>query len=225
VRPCSSTREYYERAIGKLWPVGNRSQEEEGLAQFLVYILESKAFHASTESGEDGEPESFVLAHADFNLQNILVDPKTGEVAGIIDWEGAHIVPRCVGFTSVPLSLRCDWVDTYAFLPDGPGTYQEWSVQKYEQYRKSYARAMKYSMGCTSDSFFTEKSAAYNAFHTTLFPEVHYYNGKLRDLVKKVLWQAMPYADARFVVRKLTEGDDNFKSVVRKGVLNFFAPC
>jgi aminoglycoside phosphotransferase (APT) family kinase protein len=30
------------------------------------------------------------LAHSDFNAKNLLVDPSTGEVTGVVDWEFAH---------------------------------------------------------------------------------------------------------------------------------------
>jgi aminoglycoside phosphotransferase (APT) family kinase protein len=30
------------------------------------------------------------LAHSDFNAKNLLVDPGTGDVTGLVDWEFAH---------------------------------------------------------------------------------------------------------------------------------------
>jgi aminoglycoside phosphotransferase (APT) family kinase protein len=40
----------------------------------------------------DGSPdaERVVLAHSDFNPKNLLVDPGTGDVTGLVDWEFAH---------------------------------------------------------------------------------------------------------------------------------------
>lgn len=38
-----------------------------------------------------------VLTHSDLNEMNILVDPSTGEVTGVVDWAGASILP--FGFT------------------------------------------------------------------------------------------------------------------------------
>ena len=36
------------------------------------------------------EVTRFCLVHSDFNAKNILVDPDTGEVTGLLDWEFAH---------------------------------------------------------------------------------------------------------------------------------------
>ncbi|HEX2175383.1 MAG TPA: phosphotransferase [Nocardioidaceae bacterium] len=34
--------------------------------------------------------DRWCLAHSDFNAKNVLVDPTTGEVTGLVDWEFAH---------------------------------------------------------------------------------------------------------------------------------------
>jgi aminoglycoside phosphotransferase (APT) family kinase protein len=34
--------------------------------------------------------DRWCLAHSDFNAKNLLVDPSTGEVTGLVDWEFAH---------------------------------------------------------------------------------------------------------------------------------------
>lgn len=38
-----------------------------------------------------------VLAHSDLNEMNILVDPNSGKITGVVDWPGASIQP--FGFT------------------------------------------------------------------------------------------------------------------------------
>jgi aminoglycoside phosphotransferase (APT) family kinase protein len=67
------------------------------------------------------------LVHSDFNPKNILVDPSTGEVTGLVDWEFAHAGSP---FTDLGNLLRLDrrpaFVDavlsTYAELVvDAPG--------------------------------------------------------------------------------------------------------
>jgi aminoglycoside phosphotransferase len=50
------------------------------------------------------EPETFVLLHCDLDLQNVLVDDD-GEVTGILDWDSCSVVPRSVGYASLPLLL------------------------------------------------------------------------------------------------------------------------
>lgn len=43
-------------------------------------------------SDEEG-PDSFCLHHSDLNAANILVDPDTFEITGIVDWEFINVVP------------------------------------------------------------------------------------------------------------------------------------
>jgi len=45
------------------------------------------------------------LVHSDFNPKNLLVDPETGEVTGLVDWEFAHAGHR---FTDLGNLLRFD---------------------------------------------------------------------------------------------------------------------
>ena len=52
--------------------------------------------------------QSFVLTHADFDLQNILVSPD-GHLISIIDWDGVVFAPRCLGNERYPNWLISDW--------------------------------------------------------------------------------------------------------------------
>lgn len=51
----------------------------------LVDLAEEVSDDARHEDGA-----RFVLVHSDFNAKNILVDPETSEVTGLLDWEFAH---------------------------------------------------------------------------------------------------------------------------------------
>ena len=42
---------------------------------------------------DEEERQSYVLNHSDLNLANILVDPETFDITGIIDWEMVNVVP------------------------------------------------------------------------------------------------------------------------------------
>lgn len=59
------------------------------------------------DSQYDGAP--FVLSHPDLDSQNVLVDPKTFNITGFIDWDGAHIGPRLGGFARYPAWITRDW--------------------------------------------------------------------------------------------------------------------
>ncbi|KAK4697900.1 hypothetical protein P7C71_g238, partial [Lecanoromycetidae sp. Uapishka_2] len=43
---------------------------------------------------EEDEKDSFILHHHDLNAANILVDPETFEITGIVDWEMINVVPE-----------------------------------------------------------------------------------------------------------------------------------
>lgn len=43
---------------------------------------------------DEDKPASFILHHHDLNEANILVDPETFEVTGIVDWEMINVVPE-----------------------------------------------------------------------------------------------------------------------------------
>ena len=68
-----------------------------GLEAFIPFLLDRK-----TNNGP------FLLSHADFNLQNILVDPsQPGKIVGVIDWDFACTVP-VQSFCLFPRSLMFD---------------------------------------------------------------------------------------------------------------------
>lgn len=56
----------------------------------------------------DGE---FVLAHPDFDLQNILV-AEDGTLRGLIDWDGVAVLPRLIGNERYPAWLTSDWTSS-----------------------------------------------------------------------------------------------------------------
>jgi hypothetical protein len=79
------------------------------------------------------QPRTFALHHHDLSLPNILVDPATFQITGIIDWE-------CVG-------TRPHWEDTYSqFLlgpeiteeiePLAPGDMDTFRVEHWENWEK-----------------------------------------------------------------------------------------
>ena len=82
-------------------------------------------------------PYHFTLRHHDLSLANILVDPATYEVTGIVDWE-------CVG-------TRPRWEDTYPMFlvgpevedevePLAPGDTDEFRVERWEDWEKMKLR-------------------------------------------------------------------------------------
>jgi aminoglycoside phosphotransferase (APT) family kinase protein len=45
---------------------------------------------AQADDLTDGALNRFCLVHSDFNPKNLLVDPASAEITGLIDWEFAH---------------------------------------------------------------------------------------------------------------------------------------
>jgi len=54
----------------------------------------------------DGPEDAKMLWHDDLSLMNILVDPKTYSLAGIVDWESVSVVPAWETASGVPDFLR-----------------------------------------------------------------------------------------------------------------------
>ncbi|KAL8851982.1 MAG: hypothetical protein Q9221_003087 [Calogaya cf. arnoldii] len=83
---------------------------------------------------------SFVLAHPDFNLQNILVG-EDGSLRGFVDWDGVAAVPRCLGSEAYPLWLIPDW-DPHWYNPisDEENGRCDMTPAELDIYREKYAR-------------------------------------------------------------------------------------
>ncbi|KAF7544173.1 hypothetical protein G7Z17_g10163 [Cylindrodendrum hubeiense] len=54
------------------------------------------------------DTQPFVLAHPDYDIQNFMVS-DTGELQGIIDWDGVSVVPCSIGSERYPGWLTRDW--------------------------------------------------------------------------------------------------------------------
>ena len=116
------------------------------LRQFIEWIPEST----------DAEP--FVLSHPDFDIQNFLVS-ETGELVGIIDWDGVDAVPRSIGNERYPGWLTRDWDPaTYGYKPsmeDGvePRGVWEDSTATLAEYRGIYDGLVAGSRGDGAPNF------------------------------------------------------------------------
>ncbi|KAF2751323.1 hypothetical protein M011DRAFT_483258 [Sporormia fimetaria CBS 119925] len=119
------------------------------LFSILFDIMVDQIPLGTSQLARSNEKQSYVLCHPDLDLQNILTD-EDGNVTGIIDWEKALAVPRCVGYASLPLFLR---YDDHAEGGAGVWPFMQKSLH---HYREVYAGAME-ATGCL-DSLFTRKS-------------------------------------------------------------------
>ncbi|KAG8831931.1 hypothetical protein FRC17_002336 [Serendipita sp. 399] len=62
---------------------------------------------------DDEDEERFVLSHLHLSPENILVDPETGALTGIVDWEFAGFVPEWVALAP-PTWISDEWLPTWS---------------------------------------------------------------------------------------------------------------
>lgn len=189
-----SKRKYWERPAFKMAKesyhavldekfsgMGDSNLEGHGMRFILDCIYNSAPFAESKKHDNDTE-ESFVLAHNDLDFQNIYVN-DAGEIVGIIDWDNCHTVPRCVGYSSVPIWLQRDWEMRYTY-PE-KALHSPWLLSKY---RKVYAEAMKAACGGPdTDAKYTEMSGLYRPVHLLLYGDNASAGAREQDLALKIV--------------------------------------
>lgn len=130
-----------------------------GHRMFMNLVLRSKVFNETRIDGKN-----FVLRHEDLDFQNILCDPKTGMVTGIIDWDNCRAVPRSIGYASLPLFLIRDWHPNFEFQQG------EIHGKDLPTYRKMYADAMHRAIGdYNDDAKYTLKSCIFQGINSSLY--------------------------------------------------------
>lgn len=93
-------------------------------------------------------PNPFVLAHPDFDIQNVLVSDD-GQLQGIIDWDGVAAVPRSTGNGCYPSWLTRDWDPmSYDYQEpteddEEPPVNTEDSPENLKRYRQVYRESFK----------------------------------------------------------------------------------
>ncbi|RAH63905.1 uncharacterized protein BO66DRAFT_257738 [Aspergillus aculeatinus CBS 121060] len=104
--------------------------------------------------------ESFVLSVPDLSAKNVLVDEQ-GAVTGFVDWDGAHTMPRYLGYSSFPGWITTDlnplhfiWAEDFEEPPE-----------LLKQYRLLYNRKMQGLLRGSGDAKFVHKSHIYEAMH------------------------------------------------------------
>ena len=124
-RPCpfSSGTSYYVNLLQERWSALQKTypNTEEAWLHWKVHNYLSSILISYVKS----EVDKFYLAHTDLNLCNILIDPKTGSITGIIDWEFACTVPA-QATDHFPLLLRKDrFIEEFQDTYDDPETELE----------------------------------------------------------------------------------------------------
>jgi hypothetical protein len=77
----------------------------------------------------------FCLAHDDFNVQNILINPETGRITAVLDWDYACVKP-IQSVLSYPESLRWD------LLAPVNSSFEAYQIIWAQTYRRHWAESM-----------------------------------------------------------------------------------
>jgi serine/threonine protein kinase len=170
---------------------------------------------APSEDVSNGFPthETFVLRHDDLDLQNILVDNE-GNVTGIIDWDGSAAVPHCLGYTSMPIFLRRDWLPDYSIsrLP-----HMSWAL---DRYREVYAQAV-HEFCKSSDARYTRKSPMYQLVLAALDKDA-----QCIDVVEMLLHEIpeLRRVDVNAFCRRLGHGWPAAEEVLKAKIAEWLKP-
>jgi hypothetical protein len=128
-----------------------------------LYKLITEAFLVAAEVPDLDTDEDFVLMHADFDIQNMMVDDE-GNLTGVLDWDGLSSQPRQAGWSMVPFWLQNDWSPSYQWPPAIGVNYVMVRPDEFERYRHDYARYLWETCSGVGDCRFTAKSHIYRAF-------------------------------------------------------------
>ena len=129
--PYHDSADYFQCMLDK--HLQNKTDISRGVSQALRLFLDWIPKEAPIET------ETFVMAHPDFNLQNVLV-AEDGTLQGLIDWDGVSAVPRSVGCL-FPKWLTFDWDPAkYTYGMDFGSKFQyHHSPAEMKHYRALYA--------------------------------------------------------------------------------------
>lgn len=161
IGPFDTSKEYFEALLSL-----HKSPNYEsalGRRQLLNMMLQSIPLSVPMKTS-DTESESFVLAHPDFDSQNIYVS-EDGTLTALLDWDDVQTVPRCIGYTKYPSWITRDW-DPLCYGYGDPDSREENSPEELELYRSRYANKMKLLVSETRD--FSTKSHILEALWITV---------------------------------------------------------
>ena len=105
------------------------------------------------------DDEGFVLTAPDFDSQNVMVDDD-GRLMGIVDWDLASTMLRCIGYCRYPAWITRDW-DPVGY--GWPGSEEENSPEELKRYREYYDGSLGSHHRRMKGWEFTERSHMWGA--------------------------------------------------------------
>ncbi|RAL00326.1 uncharacterized protein BO80DRAFT_408631 [Aspergillus ibericus CBS 121593] len=155
--PYESTVEFLRDRLAVTSNEGlGSSPYEIGCRIFLDMMI--SCLPLSTKRRTD-DRETFVLAVPQFESKNIRLDEYCN-VTGIIDWEGAHTMPRFLGYAVFP-----GWItrDLDPVVYGWPYDTREDSPEQLKRYRLLYNRKMQGLLRGVGDARFVNKTHIFEA--------------------------------------------------------------
>ncbi|KAF8473663.1 phosphotransferase enzyme family-domain-containing protein [Russula ochroleuca] len=89
-----------------------------------------------------GDAETFSLFHDDISSDNILVDPTTHRITGIVDWECVSLQPRWEVAARVPQLLEGPEVEDGAPIPDAAPPSEEGADEFHKELRERHEQML-----------------------------------------------------------------------------------
>lgn len=194
IGPFSSTREYFEALL-----------EIQGMPRqpfkIGIHRLLKMMIHCISSSSETSKSETFVLAHPDFDSQNVLVS-EDGTLMALLDWDNFHTVPRCIGCSRYPGWITRDWDPAKYGYCLGEGCSED-SPEELTYYRKYYAEKMTTLI---SDVDYTTKSHLFEAIWIAATSQI-----SINSIVRQIFLYIFPQTendslDFYNIVTDLAEG-------------------
>jgi hypothetical protein len=154
IGPFNTSQEYFEALLNM-----QKSPQDlfsKGIRELLKMMIQCIPRSLTKKASE---LETFVLAHPDFDSQNVVVS-EDGTLTALIDWDNIHTVPRCIGYSRYPAWITRDW-DPAIYGYSLPNTRPENSPEELQYYRFQYAEKMRTLLSGEFD--FSTKSHLFEA--------------------------------------------------------------
>jgi len=159
--PLADSRSYFLTALDQREVVQERSPFNQG-THYLLRLFIDWALVDSTTSRD----EEFVLAHPDFDPQNLFTDEE-GTLTGIIDWDWVAAVSRSVGCLKLPNFLMKDFdPQYYDYDPEsekGDDECIDSSPSQLRCYRAMYLLFIENCLGKVEGADVTRRSLVMNS--------------------------------------------------------------
>lgn len=139
--PFHSTADYLlcGSAAKRLYDAPNRTGVPNGTRKPLATMVDSMLPYLVEQAYINGP---FVLHHSDFGVHNLLINPETGAITGILGWEWAAVLPL-QSHIYVPEELNYEFlpVEEIEQLPGGSAG-NAWKLAFSQKYRDIYEEAL-----------------------------------------------------------------------------------